>query len=118
APAISDRNIDSVPASVELADFDPSSTAIAIAPGGELDRLPPAETARTVQPYFEERERRRGGGDDWEASSPYELRTVGALIRLGQRDQAHTVLTGLLADRRPLAWNPWAEGVWGGAPRP
>lgn len=118
AAVIAERKVDYVPASVELADFDPSSTAIAIAPGGELDRLPPAETARTFQRYFEELERRRGGGDDWEAYSPYELRTVGALIRLGQRDQAHTVLTGLLADRRPLAWNQWAEVVWRDAAAP
>jgi hypothetical protein len=118
AAVIAARKLDYVPASVELADFDPSSTAIAIAPGGELARLPPAETAHTFQRYYEELMRRRRGEIEWDAYSPYELRTVGALVRLGQRDQALAVLDGLLADRRPLAWNQWAEIVWRDASAP
>jgi hypothetical protein len=112
AAVIAARKIDYIPASVELADFDPSSTAVAIAPGGELARLPAAETARTFQRYYEELMRRRRGEIEWDGYSPYELRTIGALVRLGQRDQALEVLDGLLADRRPLAWNQWAEIVW------
>jgi hypothetical protein len=107
-----------VPASVELGDFDPSSTAIAVVPGGELARLPPAETRRTFERYYDELMRRRRGEIEWEAYSPYELRTVGVLVRLGRREQALEVLHGLLADRRPLAWNQWAEIVWRDAAAP
>ena len=34
------RKIDFIPGSVELADFDPTSTTIAVSPGGEAGRLP------------------------------------------------------------------------------
>jgi hypothetical protein len=115
---IAERKLDYVPASVELGDFDPSSTAIALAPGGELARLPAAETARTFQRYFEELSKRQRGEHEWEAYSPYELRAVGALVRLGQRDHAHAVLEAMLADRRPLGWNHWAEVVWRDAAAP
>ena len=118
ASVIAARKLDYVPASADLGDFDPSSTAIAIAPGGELARLPPAETARTFQRYTEELAKRRSGEIEWDAYSPYELRTVGALVRLGQRDEALTVLDTMLADRRPLAWNQWPEIVWRDAAAP
>jgi hypothetical protein len=112
AAVIAERGLDFVPASADLADFDPSSTAIGIAPGGELARLPAAETAATFQRYHEELMRRRSGETAWEAYSPYELRTVGVLVRLGQRDQAFDVLDALLADRRPLPWKQWPEIIW------
>jgi hypothetical protein len=118
AQVITEHKLDYVPASADLADFDPSSTAIAIAPGGELARLPAAETARTFQRYYEELEKRRSGTTDWELYSPYELRAAGALIRLGQREQALSVIEDMLADRRPLAWNHWAEVVWKDAAAP
>ncbi len=118
ATVIAERKLDYVPASVELADFDPSSIAIAIAPGGELSRLPPAETMTTFQRYYEELMHRRRGEIEWDAYAPYELRNVGALVRLGRRDQALAVLDALLADRRPLAWKQWPEVVWRDAAAP
>ena len=66
------------------------------------------QTAQTFQRYYEEVDRRRSGEADWDVLRPYELRTVGALVRLGQRDQALDVLDEMLAARRPLAWNQWA----------
>jgi hypothetical protein len=118
AAVIADRGLDYVPASVELADFDPSSTAIAIVPGGELARLPPTALAYTFQRYYEEATRLRRGEADWDAYSPYELRNVGVLVRLGRREQAFEVLDSILADRRPLAWNQWPEIVWRDATAP
>jgi hypothetical protein len=118
AAVIAERGLDYVPASVELADADPSATAIAISTAGELARLPVPQTERTFQRYYEELMRRRRGEVDWEAYSPYELRNVGALVRLGQRDEALAVLEGILADRRPLAWNQWPEIVWRDAAAP
>jgi F5/8 type C domain len=111
AAVITERKLDYVPASVELGDYDPSATAIALRPGGEQARLPAPQTAQTFQRYYEEVERRRSGAD-WDVFAPYELRTVGALVRLDGRDQALTVLEEMLAARRPLAWNQWPEIVW------
>jgi GH15 family glucan-1,4-alpha-glucosidase len=112
AAVIAERKLDYIPASVELGDFDPSSTAVGIAPGGELARLPQPQLTQTFERYYDEFVRRRQGDTDWDAYSPYELRNVGALLRLGRREQALDVLEGLLADRRPLAWNEWPEVIW------
>ncbi len=40
------------------------------------------------------------------------MRIVGALIRLGRRDDALQVLNALLADCRPAAWRQWPEQSW------
>lgn len=112
ARVIETRQLDYVPASVELADFDPSATAIALHPGGEQARLPSAALSRTFERYYDELRRRTGGANGWEAFSPYELRSVGALVRLGQREHAVDVLERLMEGRRPPGWNQWAEVVW------
>ncbi len=101
--------LDVLPGSVELADYDPTSSAIALAPGGELARLPQAATRRTFERYLEDVLARWQGGKQWDAYTPYELRNVGALVRLGRREEAWTLLSHLLADRRPPAWNQWPE---------
>jgi len=118
ASVIAAQQLAYVPASVELADFDPSATAAAIAPAGELARLPQPQIAQTFQRYFDEVDRRRRGETEWDAYAPYTVRTVGALVRLGQREQAFAVLDQVLADRRPLAWNQWPEVVWRDARAP
>jgi hypothetical protein len=51
-----------------------------------------------------------------DAYTPYELRLVGAFLRLGWRDRAIAALALYLADRRPADWNQWAEVV-GADPR-
>ena len=110
---IAEHKLDYVPASADLADFDPSSTAIAHR--ARRRARPPAARPRRrgrLQRYYEELEKRRRGTTDWELYSPYELRAAGALMRLGQREQALSVIEDMLADRRPLAWNQWAEVVW------
>jgi len=43
----------------------------------------------------------RGGSEKDEAYSPYELRNVEVLIRLGQRERAQELLAMLVADQRP-----------------
>jgi ribosome modulation factor len=101
------HKLDYLPASVEKGDFDPTSTSIGIAPGGELADLPQAELRRTFERYYQEAMTRKG-----EAYTPYELRTLRTLLRLGWRDRAHELLNAFLKDRRPAAWNHWAEVVW------
>ena len=54
---------------------------------------------------------RRDGIRKSDAYTPYELRTVGALVRLGRKAEAHEVLAFFMKDRRPAAWNQWAEVV-------
>ncbi|HZP42542.1 MAG TPA: discoidin domain-containing protein [Candidatus Binatia bacterium] len=106
------HHIDYVPGSVELGDFDPTSTSIAIAPGGQQANLPAAALARTYDRYWQEFVERRDGVVDWQDYSPYELRNVGTLVRLGQRDRALELLRWFLADQRPAGWNAWAEIAW------
>ena len=109
---IASRGIDFVPGSAELADLDATSTTIALAPGGEGKRLPARELARTFERYWESFLARRAGTDGQEAYTPYEWRTVGAFVRLGWRERAKELADFLFADRRPAAWNQWAEVVW------
>jgi hypothetical protein len=108
---IAGHGLDYIPGSVELADFDPTSTAIALAPGGELADLPAAELRRTFERYGQELARRRQGGD-WTSYTPYELRNAGAFVRLGWRERAQQLLADMMADRRPPGWNQWPEVVW------
>jgi hypothetical protein len=106
------RGIDYLPASVELADFDPTSTAAAVTIAGLGSDLPASALERTYARYWETVEERLHGVGTSAAYSPYELRNVEALVRLGQRERAHELLTALLRDQRPAAWNQWAEIVW------
>ncbi|PYQ37174.1 MAG: hypothetical protein DMF55_02035 [Acidobacteria bacterium] len=109
---IASRGIDFVPGSAELADLDATSTTIALSPGEEGKRLPPRELARTFERYWESFLARRAGTNSQEAYTPYEWRTVGAFVRLGWRERAKELADFLFADRRPAAWNQWAEVVW------
>ncbi|HET7458537.1 MAG TPA: hypothetical protein VFJ74_12880, partial [Gemmatimonadaceae bacterium] len=110
--AMAERKIDFIPGSVELGDFDATSTTIAVAPVGELARLPAAALGRTFDRYYTQVEGRLDGTKKWDGYTPYELRTVGTFVRLGQRARANRLLEGFLADQRPPAWNEWAEVVW------
>jgi hypothetical protein len=109
---IAARGIDFVPGSADLADLDATSTTIALSPGEERSRLPQRELARTFEKYWGSFAARRAGTDGQEGYTPYEWRTVGAFVRLGWRERAKELLEYLFADRRPAAWNQWAEVVW------
>ncbi|HEX7419748.1 MAG TPA: coagulation factor 5/8 type domain-containing protein, partial [Thermoanaerobaculia bacterium] len=99
------HHLDYVPASAELGDFDPTSTSIAISPLNLTSLFPAAALRRTYDLYFEHLAKPR---DDY---TPYEMRTIGALIRLGDRDRALQLVDRFLRDRRPAPWNEWAEVV-------
>jgi hypothetical protein len=107
--AIGEHGIDFLPGSVELGDFDPTSSAIALDPGGEGARLPPAALARTFERYWEEFEGRRRGEIKAEAYTAYEVRNAPALVLLGQKQRAVELLHWLIADQRPLPWHQWPE---------
>jgi hypothetical protein len=106
------RKIDYIPGSVELADFDATSTTIAVSPVGEAGRLPGPLLLRTFDKYFQEARARALGVKPWDAYTPYELRTVGTHVQLGQRARAHELLDFFFKDQRPGAWHQWAEVVY------
>ncbi|HEX5633906.1 MAG TPA: hypothetical protein VFX50_11795, partial [Gemmatimonadales bacterium] len=73
--------------------------------------LPDSAVVRTFERYWEFFARRRDGREEWDAYTPYELRNVGAFVRLGWRDRAHEALAWFLGHRRPEGWRQWAEVV-------
>jgi hypothetical protein len=109
--AAGQHRIDFIPGAAELGDFDPTSTTIALDPVGELANLPRNLVEGTFERYWREAEQRRLGERVWDDYTPYELRSIGAFVRLGWRERAHELLGFLLAGRRPAAWNQWAEVV-------
>jgi hypothetical protein len=109
---VDEHGLDYVPGSVELADFDPTSTAIAVTVGGAATLLPPVLLARTFTRYHDEVASWQRGEPGRDAYTPYEVRNAEALVRLGRREEAYDVLRFVLAGRRPLGWQQWPEVVW------
>ena len=110
--SIAEHHIDFVPGCAELGDFDATSTAIGISPLNLTAVFPPAELSRTFDRYFESLAKPR------EDYTPYEMRIIGALIRRGDKQRALSLINRFLADRRPAAWNEWAEVVGTDARKP
>ncbi|MCX8071919.1 MAG: discoidin domain-containing protein [Candidatus Binatia bacterium] len=106
------HKLEYLPASVELADFDPNSTAIALYPVDVASALPRELVEKTFDRYWQVFQQRVQGVEPWDSFTPYELRNVPAFLRLGKREQAWGLLESLLRDRRPLAWRQWPEIVW------
>jgi hypothetical protein len=111
AAAARQHGIDYLPGAAELGDFDPSSTTIALTPGGEQHYLPRGPLENTYRRYWDFFTARRAGTKPWDDYTPYELRNVSAFVRLGWRDRAEELLAYFYADQRPRAWNGWAEVV-------
>ncbi|MEB2345027.1 MAG: discoidin domain-containing protein [Deltaproteobacteria bacterium] len=109
---IEERGLAYVPGSVEWADFDPAATATALTTTDAAERLPPGVLAATYDEYLAGLRRRRRGEIEWNNYSAYEIRILGALVRLGRRADAHELLAFFLGDRRPRAWNQWPEISW------
>jgi hypothetical protein len=106
------HGIDYVPGSVELGDFDPTSTSIAIGLLDEAHLLPKTETANTFDRYLEGLRKRASGAVPWNSYTAYEIRNIGALVRLGRRREALELMEFMLNDRRIPAWNQWPEISW------
>jgi hypothetical protein len=109
---IAARQLTTLPASAELGDFDPNSTAIAVDPVGVAGALPAAELADTFERWWEEFESRQQGGTTLEAYTAYEMRNAVAFLLLGRPDRALALLEELVADQRPPAWRQWPEISW------
>jgi hypothetical protein len=112
AASAADHRAGYIPGAADLGDFDATSTTIALSPAGQLDALPAALVRGTFERAWQQLVARQpGAAPAWTAYTPYELRLVGAFVRLGWRDRAHDALAMYLADQRPRAWNQWAEVV-------
>jgi len=105
-----------LPGAADRGDVDPTSSTIALSPGGLGGSLPEALLRNTFERYwtaFDARRRdeaagvRHGDG----GYTPYEWRAVGALVRLGERERAQQAMAYFYRDRRPAGWNQWAEVV-------
>jgi len=92
-------------------DFDATSTTMALNPAQAQDVLPAGLLENTFRRYWAESLTRAEGRRAWRDYTPYELRTVGALVRLGHAEQAHAMLDFFFKDQRPAGWNQWAEVV-------
>jgi hypothetical protein len=99
-----------IPGAADRGDFDSTSTTIALSPAGLASRLPSEAMRLTFEKYWEQ-VAHRSDRTDWEAYTPYEVRHIGAFVRLGWRARAVSLVDLFLEDRRPLAWNQWAEVV-------
>ena len=99
--AMARHGIDYVPGCADLGDFDATSTTIALDPAQAEDALPPGALERTFERYWEFFRDRATGAKPWENYTPYEMRTIGAVARLGWRERADSLLTCFLADRNP-----------------
>ena len=105
-----------LPGAADRGDVDPTSSTVALSPGGLLGTLPDALVRNTFDRYWRNFQTRRADeaagvrhGDG--AYTPYEWRNVGALVRLGERERAQAAMAYFYRDRRPAGWKQWAEVV-------
>ncbi len=106
------RKLDFIPGSIEWADFDPTATANAVYLHDVPDGLNREALDRTFDKYLADWRSKRSGAVDSPSYTPYEIRIIGALVRLGRRDAALELLRFFLSDRRPPRWNQWPEIAW------
>jgi hypothetical protein len=108
--AMAYHKIDFIPGAADRGDFDATSTTIALDPDTLNDELP-EELRRTFAKYWDYFAGRQAGTIAWSDYTPYEWRSIGSFLRLNQTQRAHEALAYFMNDRRPLAWNHWAEVV-------
>ena len=105
------HQLDVLPGAADRGDVDPTSSTVALSPGGLLGTLPDALVRNTFERYWRDFTTRRDSGQPWDGYTPYEWRNVGSLVRLGQRERALQAMAYFYLDRRPAGWNQWAEVV-------
>ena len=108
-------NLDVLPGCAELGDFDPTSTSIGIMTADERDTLPQDALQNTYDQYVKgstyRAEQPFGSRSTY---TPYEVRNISALIRLGRPEDAIMLVNFFVEDGvRPSGWNHMAEVVHG-----
>lgn len=102
--------IEHLAGAADRGDFDPSSSSVMLNPADAED-LAPALLRTTYTRYLQEADARAAGATPWKDYTPYELRNVGALTRLGEVAGAHRLLDFFFRHQRPAGWQQWAEVV-------
>jgi hypothetical protein len=105
------HKIDYVPGCADLGDFDATSTTVALEPVQAGAALPEPAVRATFERYWSFFEKRRDGREPWDAFTPYEIRNIGAFVRLGWRERANELLDWFLRFQRPPGFRHWAEVV-------
>jgi hypothetical protein len=103
--AMVQQRIDFFPRAAEVAEADPVSAALVVAPLGEARQLPES-VAQALQRTLEQ-----SSGADRDVYASNEIRRLGAMVRLGNRESARAMLDGFLKDQQPAAWHQWPEAV-------
>jgi hypothetical protein len=103
--------LDHIAGAADRGDFDATSTTMALNPAQAEGKLPPELLRGTFDRYVVEADARIQGSKAWKDYTPYELRNVSALARLGRVDDAHRLLAWFFSHQRPAGWNQWAEVV-------
>src|SRR6185369_17676068 len=85
---ISMRKLDYIPGSVEWADFDPTATSNALGMLDESANLPADVVDQMFEKFFTGFRSKRAGAIDWTNYTPYGVRLIGALVRIGKREGA------------------------------
>jgi hypothetical protein len=106
------RGLDFIPGSIEWADFDPTATSNAIYLFDIPSGLNRRAVEQTFDKYLADWRGKRAGTVPSTSYTPYEIRIIGALVRLGRREAALELLRFFLADRRSPPWNQWPEIAW------
>ena len=101
--------LDHIAGAADRGDFDATSTTMALNPA-QAEDLAPALLRGTFARYWADA-RARMDGKPWTDYTPYELRNISALVRLGHVDEAQRLLTWFFGHQRPAGWNQWAEVV-------
>ncbi len=107
------KNVDYIPGCAEKGDFDPTSVAVAINYGGELENVEKylkPYLKNTFDRYYKDIESRLKPGASY-VFTPYEARNVPVFIYTGQKERALTLLRFLVKCCRPQNWYQLAEVV-------
>jgi len=108
ARVIQQHGIDFMPGCAELGDIDPTSTAAAVVYCDQQAALPQKELLYTFRRFAEELQPRLKPGADYRIT-PYEVRSIGLYLRLGQRKEALDLLRFMNRHCQPPGWKHLAE---------
>ncbi|HZF79629.1 MAG TPA: hypothetical protein VEZ89_07540, partial [Rubrivivax sp.] len=103
------HGLNHIAGAADRGDFDATSTTMALNPAQAA--VSSTLLHATFERYWNEMDARSQGRRAWKDYTPYELRNVGALVRLGHPERAHEMLDFFFRHQRPAGWKQWAEVV-------
>lgn len=109
---MTEQGLETLPASLEWADFDPSATACALGQLGLADLFPAAAVAKTLDRFLHEWRERQDRTRPADHYSAYEIRLAQALAVCGRGEEALELLELAVSAARPPIWQQWPEITW------